>query len=206
MPAFPNKIFEIGHGRTGTNSLTVALRMLGYDATHGVHGKRDQADCLGCLTNGTADYIIATRHQAILNWPAVAYRELDAKYPGSKFILPYRKSREWATSIAKHAAAARGRRRALAGGRLSWGIAQRLALYGCVEFQRERFIRRFCQHNAQVVSYFAGRHTDLLVIDICAGHGWDRLCPFLGDPAPDTPFPVARNWAEAKEQTRGLIA
>jgi hypothetical protein len=29
----------------------------------------------------------------------------------------------------------------------------------------------------------------LLVIDICAREGWETLCPFVGKPIPDAPFP-----------------
>ena len=36
------------------------------------------------------------------------------------------------------------------------------------------------------------RPDDLLVLDICGGRaGWEVLCPFLGVPVPNTPFPNA---------------
>jgi len=40
-----------------------------------------------------------------------------------------------------------------------------------------------------VFSYFKGRPKDLLVIDIPAGDGWEKLCPFLGVPIPNQSFP-----------------
>jgi hypothetical protein len=40
-----------------------------------------------------------------------------------------------------------------------------------------------------VREHFADRPGDLLVLDITAGEGWDRLCPFLGLPEPGVPFP-----------------
>ena len=32
-------------------------------------------------------------------------------------------------------------------------------------------------------------HDRLLVMDIIAGDGWDKLCPFLGKPVPEAAFP-----------------
>ena len=43
-------------------------------------------------------------------------------------------------------------------------------------------------HHQRVADYFEGRQ-DLLVLRIAAGDGWERLCPFLGEPVPDEPFP-----------------
>ena len=33
--------------------------------------------------------------------------------------------------------------------------------------------------------------TDLLIIDLPNDDGWSRLCPFLGHPTPNEPFPHA---------------
>jgi 3'(2'), 5'-bisphosphate nucleotidase len=41
------------------------------------------------------------------------------------------------------------------------------------------------------MDYFKDRPQDLLVIDVTAGEGWEKLCPFLGKPTPDIPFPKA---------------
>jgi 3'(2'), 5'-bisphosphate nucleotidase len=42
----------------------------------------------------------------------------------------------------------------------------------------------------------------LLVLDITAGEGWEKLCPFLGKPIPDIPFPKANvtriRWMDLK--------
>jgi hypothetical protein len=42
-----------------------------------------------------------------------------------------------------------------------------------------------------VHDYFRERPDDLLVLNICAGEGWERLCPFLGQDVPGIPFPWA---------------
>jgi hypothetical protein len=40
----------------------------------------------------------------------------------------------------------------------------------------------------QVTCYFKNRN-DLLMLNICDGEGWEKLCPFLGTNIPDVLFP-----------------
>jgi hypothetical protein len=40
-----------------------------------------------------------------------------------------------------------------------------------------------------VKEYFRDRPDDLLVMNICAGEGWEKLCPFLGLAIPKVKFP-----------------
>ena len=51
------------------------------------------------------------------------------------------------------------------------------------------YVERYERHNREVLEYFASRPKDLLVLDLSAGHGWPQLCPFLGHPTPEFPFP-----------------
>ena len=44
----------------------------------------------------------------------------------------------------------------------------------------------------RIKEYFVDRPDDLLVIQICDGEGWQKLCPFLGEKIPEESFP-ARN-------------
>jgi hypothetical protein len=67
-------------------------------------------------------------------------------------------------------------------------------VYGGTRYERERFRRAYETHERSVREYFRERPADLLVLDICAGEGWERLCPFLGCEIPDTPFPRANEW------------
>ena len=62
--------------------------------------------------------------------------------------------------------------------------------------------KRYDEHNADVRAYFAQRPDDLLVIDVTAGDGWDRLCPFLGVDVPDAPFPHRNSHREHTFGTR----
>ncbi|MGH9565338.1 MAG: sulfotransferase, partial [Candidatus Angelobacter sp.] len=63
------------------------------------------------------------------------------------------------------------------------------AVYGCYEFDEERFRRVYRRHVQNVTSYFAERESDLLVLNVVAGEGYERLASFLGAPVPEQPFP-----------------
>ena len=42
-------------------------------------------------------------------------------------------------------------------------------------------------HTKRVLNFFKDK--ELLVLDICGGDGYEKLCPFLGIDIPDEPFP-----------------
>ena len=66
----------------------------------------------------------------------------------------------------------------------------RRRLYGTIDFDPDLFAQAYNRHENRVLSYFAARPHDLLVLDICGGRAdWEMLCSFLGVPVPNTPFP-----------------
>jgi hypothetical protein len=65
----------------------------------------------------------------------------------------------------------------------------RAGVYGCYDFDAERFSHVYEVHERIVREYFEGRPDDLLVLDVCGGEGWPELCEFLGRPQPRMPFP-----------------
>lgn len=167
------KVFGVGLSRTGTTSLTKALRMLGYRTVH----------------FPTSDEQIR-RHDAATD-ASVAYRfeELDRAYPGSKFILTVRDEAAWLRSYYQF------RDQQVKIGR-NWPMnrearAVRRAVYGTEEFDPDLWRAGFRRHNERVLRYFAERPEDLLVMDVTRGEGWEKLCPFLGKPIPAAAFPFA---------------
>ena len=91
------KIFGIGLSKTGTTSLAQALEALGYRTK----------DNLGVVTYASGDLSsidldVVDAHDALTDTPIPSfYRELDAAYPGSKFILTVRDSNGWLMSCKK---------------------------------------------------------------------------------------------------------
>ncbi|WP_295888478.1 sulfotransferase, partial [uncultured Thiohalocapsa sp.] len=88
------KIFCIGLSKTGTTSLTEALKILGYDAVHWYatkHAFRYTDD--GGID---IDWDFFERHDAFADTPiARIYPQLDERYPDAKFILTLRDEDAW---------------------------------------------------------------------------------------------------------------
>lgn len=93
------KVFCIGFHKTGTTSLGLALRELGYSVT-GPNGIRDPN-----ISQNVYDmaFRIVEQYDAFQDnpWP-ILYRELDDRYPKSKFILTLRSSESWIRSQVRH--------------------------------------------------------------------------------------------------------
>lgn len=181
------KVFCIGFQKTGTSSLRDALKLLGYEVA-GVFGRDVK------LAELKSRYVeiglkIANRFDAVqdMPWPLM-YRELDTAFPGSKFILTVRDTDRWYSSIAGHF-------------RASPYHLQQLT-YGddapAPVGHEARYRQVYEAHNAAVVAYFADRPDDLLVMRLEDGDGWEKLCPFLGHPAPDTPFMRTNSTAQRR--------
>jgi hypothetical protein len=79
--------------------------------------------------------------------------------------------------------------------RMSSSLTQ-ATLFGAATFDRDRYAAAYEAHSADVLDHFRGREADLLVMDICAGEGWEKLCPFLDRPVPDAPFPRRNVYGE----------
>jgi 3'(2'), 5'-bisphosphate nucleotidase len=172
-----SKIFGIGLSKTGTTSLANALQILGYKTK----------DNMGVVRYATGDLSsvdldVVDAHDALTDTPIPSfYRELDTRFPGSKFILTVRDSDAWLLSCRKQFTQRDSERQNDAHRRLF------IDLYGTDVFDAQGFAtgyRRF-------VDGVHGHFKDLLVLDVSAGEGWEKLCAFLEHPVPDIPFPKA---------------
>lgn len=177
-PTQTAKIFCIGFHKTGTTSLYSALTSLGY-RTSGTVGfdlgyeelKKKGADL--CIE--AARDIDAAED---MPWP-LYFRELDAAFPGSKFILTLRDLDNWYASVAGHFEDRTPPMHAL-----TYGPDKANALD-----HEDHWIATHQAHLEAVRAWFADRPGDLLEMDLAAGDGWEKLCAFLGKEIPETPFP-----------------
>ncbi len=183
------KIFGIGLSRTGTRSLTLALQTLGFDVSH----YPTDAETYHELACGKYDFAVLDEHDGITDITvAPFYAQLDELYPGSKFILTVRDRESWLRSCRNHwwssAAFARAETPAQ---EIHFKVRRllRAAVFGCYEFDAERFSWVYDLHLLNVKQYFAGRPESLLVLDICGGEQWQPLCGFLDRELPAQPFP-----------------
>lgn len=175
------KIFGIGLSKTGTSSLAQALQRLGYRTKDCMGTTRYAA---GDLSSIDMDTVIA--HDALTDTPIPSfYRELDARFPGSKFILTVRDREGWLNSCKKQFNERSAASQSDAHRRLFED------LYGTNVFDEAKFAAGYERFIAGVREHFRGRPQDLLELNVSAGDGWEKLCPFLGLPVPDLPFPKA---------------
>jgi len=172
------KVFCIGFHKTGTSSLGIALEKLGY-RVKGSFGTKDPdiADKIRDMAWALVEQYDAFQDNP---WP-ILYRELDERYPGSRFVMTIRSPESWIRSQVN-----------------DFGLAEtpmRRYIYGddagCPEGNEDTYVARYERHNREVLEYFEGRPGDLCVMDLPGGDGWQKLCDFLGHEAPDEPFPRA---------------
>ncbi len=131
------------------------------------------------------------RFDSFEDWPfPLIYREIDERYPNSKFILTVRKDKlTWLESLKKHSLRTRPLRH-----------SRELAFGFHYPFGHEReHIDIYENHNAEVVEYFRARPRDLLVLCWEKGDGWSELCEFLGHEVPDLPLPHANRHSALRQ-------
>lgn len=158
------KILGIGLSRTGTASLHAALLALGYRSTHYPRSLTD-----------------LEAHEAVTDIQvALSFKLLDVMYPGSKFIYTVRDRDPWLLSCERHFQCPSTDQ---------FALNLRKAVFGMTGFNDSWFYSVYNNHGQSVLDYFRGRDNDLLVMDICGGDGWEKLCPFLDKPIPATAFP-----------------
>lgn len=180
------KVFGIGLQRTGTTSLAKALNIL-----------KIKTQQFPIELYHDIDHSIIQRFEGFTDNPIpLLYKQLDKKYPNSKFIHTVRSEGEWIKSIQWLYT--------LGSKKFEWKNEQRkdviremhVKLYGTATFDEALFLQKYRAYNRDVTEYFANRPADLLVLDLTQGDGFDKLCSFLGKGKPGAPFPH-RNKSEA---------
>jgi hypothetical protein len=186
------KIFCIGLSKTGTTSLTEALRILGFDAVHWYatkHAFRYTGDGIDI------DWAFFERHDAFADTPiARIYPQLDERYPDAKFILTLREPDAWLASFADQ----------FADGELDpFSARLHQDLYGTDRFDPDRCRAALAAHTDAVRVHFASRPDALLTMDVTGGAGWLPLCNFLDVAVPHEAFPYRFSRAERRQEARG---
>jgi hypothetical protein len=125
-------------------------------------------------------------------WPLL-FKELDARFPGSKFILSVRDYGSWIRSMIGHF----GNK---PNDLLQW-------IYGVPypDGHADRCIEVFAAHNAAVRQYFRDRPGSLLEIDLEREASWEPLCRFLDCPIPSLPFPHVNSAADRERRRKNVF-
>ncbi|MCI0558499.1 MAG: hypothetical protein MN733_08395 [Nitrososphaera sp.] len=181
VQAFRTRVFCIGWSKTGTTSLTEALRILGLFSWHWAPW------VIGCkhfqceLSEIQIDFSGIVEYTAVSDLPICAlYRELDEAFPGSLFILTTRSLETWTASAIADIESSIKQNKCMP--------AEARWVYGRDKIDIEAFQKRYLRHQEEVSEYFSGR-PDFLAIDISQGNSWQKLCEFLQLPVPQLAFP-----------------
>ncbi len=170
------KVFGIGFQRTGTSSLTRALDTLGIPTVQLPRALYEDID----------DDIIR-RYRGFTDVPIpLIYQQLDERHPGSKFLHTVRDEEAWLASVEWLFTTGRVKFKESHdrhGGELN------REMFGRETFDREHFLEVYRAHNREVRRFFADRPDDCLTLDVTAGEGFEKICPFLDLPVPAEPFP-----------------
>lgn len=158
------KIFCIGFHKTGTKSLALSLKQLGY-TVKGRFGINDKD--INSLAFTKAKKFI-NKFDAFQDnpWPLL-YKELDILAPNSKFILTIRNKESWLSSVINYFGDTETEMR-------KW-------IYGAGSpiGNEDLYVERYDLHNNSVLNYFLKRKSDLLVMNLEEGSSWNELCSFL---------------------------
>ena len=163
------KYFGIGLSKTATSSLQRAFAILGFQAAHYL-GELEYCNKMD-IWDFFDDLPIPMR-----------YKELDERFPNSKFIYTGRNVDDWLSSCEAHW----DKKGHITNN--NWP-EYRMELFGQLHYDSDVFRKTYDEHKLEVLEYFKNRPDDLIIMDICAGDGWEMLCPFVGKAAPKVSFP-----------------
>ena len=178
-----SKIFGIGLPKTGTKTLGRCFKTLGYK-----HHSCDM-DLADMVKRNELSRVlnVAERFETFEDWPwFLIYKELDQRFPNSKFILTLRKDTEtYISSLKKHHIRRRIKNRDF--DKLAWWDE----VYGFAPdmWDYRRSVERYEKHTREVMEYFKDRPKDLLIVCWENGDGWSEFCHFLNMRCPNRPFP-----------------
>jgi hypothetical protein len=160
------KVFGIGFHKTGTKSLGLALRKLGYSVRSATLIK--DTDLENSAWEKASRLIEMFDAFEDNPWP-ILFKEIYAYRPDSKFILTIRSTDSWLRSVTDHF------------GEDTTPMREWIYGAGSPVGNQAVYRERYDRHNREVREFFADKPGSLLVMDFAAGDGWQKLCEFLGE-------------------------
>jgi hypothetical protein len=187
------KVFCIGRNKTGTTSLKVALKTLGFKIGDQTQGELLLEDWARYDFSRIVELCrTADAFQDIPFSLDLTYSVLDSAFPGSKFILTIRDSADvWYESLTRYHSNLLRKGRLPTADDLKWCKYRKRGwlwreeklVYGIDEstlYNRELYIQHYETHNRRVMDYFRSRPEDLLVLNLCESNAMKSLGDFIG--------------------------
>ena len=201
------EIVGAGFGRTGTQSLKIALDRLGVGPCYHmmeVFGKVDHVAMWAEAARGDEPQwdVLFAEYRSTVDWPGCAFwRELAAANPEAKVLLSYRDAEGWYESFRNTIYL--GMTRELPP-EPAWlvdlmAINRELILERALRGRpddRANAIRCFEEHNEAVRSEMPADR--LILYEV--GSGWVPLCEALAIPIPDEAYPRTNSTQEFRER------
>jgi hypothetical protein len=205
------QVIGAGVGRTGTNSLRVALTQLGFGPCYHMHELALNVPVnvplwLAAL-DGHPDWeAIYKGYASAVDWPTAGFfRELNEVYPQAKFVLTVRSAESWADSFSETIYKLQaGGDQAPAALKPWFDMANGVVLKTGFPFGLDvaGLANAFNAHSDAVKAAIPA--DQLLVYEV--KDGWGPLCAFLGAPVPAEEFPRTNSRGEFWETVAAAMA
>lgn len=163
------RVLCVGFAKTGTTSFGAAMRRLGF-SHYGYDRDLEERRARGDLGSCLE---LAGQFDSLDDLPWCSpdlVAGFRRRFPGSRYVLLERDETDWLRSY--------------------------FAFYGEI-CPPDEALRRYREHRDRVLEILAGE-PNLLRMNVCAGEGYEKLCPFLGLPVPNEPFPRIKPRAETR--------
>ena len=212
----PLRVIGAGFGRTGTNSLKLALEQLGFGPCHHMKEVGPSLDQINWFDQASRGEVmdwdkVFEKFEASVDWPSASYyNELAAHFPDAKVVLSVRDAEGWYKSAHETIYAVSQnvptwlRRVAPPVDKLISMVIRSIwegKFSG--QFENRTFaIDIFNQHIEEVKKNIAAER--LLIHS--AKEGWPPLCEFLEVPIPETPYPRVNEAKDIKRMVTVLKA
>lgn len=190
--SFRCQYFEIGLGRTGSRSVCMAARLLGFRAKHGDNGcLRCDKDMVGKHLAGRCNFDIYRTCEYIGNISAPFWRQLADTRPDAKFILTVRPLEDWLRSCKRRD---KGGKRHVGlirrGRRATYSIYFRLHFFGQVRWNLNAWKEGWCRH-IEETQQLGDRLLVMNVFTMSDEVLWNKLSNFMNVEHTDpSEFPV----------------
>ncbi|KAI0453603.1 P-loop containing nucleoside triphosphate hydrolase protein [Xylaria acuta] len=209
------KLLVLSAPRTGTHGLYLALKQLGFTPYHMAEVLATGAPAIRLMTDGMNAEMFHegtpygkaefdkwfANYDVIIEMPFFMLRSTLKAYPDAKFLLTERDPEKWAKSFMNTVGVATTRLNSFPMSTFKKfdNFAFNMAIFsnravnyctngfGMSEEGRKALVENYKSYIAEVKRLVPPEQ--LKVVKLEDGLGWNELCPYLGVPIPDTPWP-----------------
>ena len=191
------QVIGTGFGRTGTDSMRVALEILGFGPCHHMRevlNDEDQYKAWRSVAAGEQPDLenLLSGYRSCVDWPTASFwPELVAANPDAKVLLTWRTAESWYRSYSQTL-------------KPSIDTGPDPDSFGKRMIRDRTFSGRHDDAEFMMAAYRA--HVERVLAEVPAGRllvyrigdGWGPLCAHLGVDVPDVPFPRGNSTEEFK--------